>query len=155
MKIVLAMLSLAAFFFNAMAIAAPLTFGGVVDKTQITPVADIIAQPAVYVEKPVTIEGQIQAVCQKRGCWMTLATAENAPTFRVKVRDGDMEFPVSSIGKTAYATGSVTAMKLNMAATIDYYEEQAEKRGEKFDPETVKEPLTFYQFTPVAVEISE
>lgn len=135
--------------------AAPITFGGAVDKTQITPVADIIAEPAAYLEKSLTIEGKIQAVCQKRGCWMTLAAADNEPTFRIKVRDGDMEFPISAKGKTAYATGSVTAQSLNMAATIDYYEELAEKQGKTFDPASVTETLTFYQFTPTAVEISE
>lgn len=135
--------------------AAPLTFGETVDKTHIISVADIIAQPDAYLEKSVTIEGKVQAVCQKRGCWMTLAAADNNPTFRIKVRDGDMEFPLSAKGKTAYATGSVTAQSLNMAATIDYYEELAEKQGKAFDPASVTEPLTFYQFSPTAVEISE
>lgn len=135
--------------------AAPLTFGQAVNKDEITPVATVIANPAKYVDTAITIEGEIQAVCQMRGCWMTLAAKSGDPTFRIKVRDGDMEFPVSAKGKTAYATGTVNAHTLNMTATLDYLEEQAENRGETFDPSSVTKPLTFYQFVPTAVEIAE
>lgn len=135
--------------------AAPLTFGPAVDKTVITPVADVIAAPQQYLDNTITIAGQVQAVCKKQGCWMTLATAEDEPTFRIKVRDGDMVFPLSAKGKTAYASGAVTAQMLNMTATIDYLEELAEKRGETFDPASVTEPLTFYQFVPTSVEIAD
>lgn len=87
--------------------AAPVTFGDTVDKQQVTAVASILAAPANYLEQQVTIVGEVTGVCSKRNCWMTLATAENEPRFRIKVRDGDMEFPLSAKGKTAYATGVV------------------------------------------------
>ena len=83
------------------------SFGDTVNKQQITAVASILAKPAAYLEQQVTVVGEVTGVCTKQQCWMTLATAENEPRFRIKVRDGDMVFPLSAKGKTAYATGIV------------------------------------------------
>ncbi|MCT8127606.1 DUF4920 domain-containing protein [Alishewanella sp. BS5-314] len=83
------------------------SFGDTVNKQQITAVASILAKPAAYLEQQVTVVGEVTGVCTKQQCWMTLATAENEPRFRIKVRDGDMVFPLSAKGKTAYATGTV------------------------------------------------
>lgn len=83
------------------------SFGDAVNKQQITAVASILAKPAAYLEQQVTVVGEVTGVCTKQQCWMTLATAEHEPRFRIKVRDGDMVFPLSAKGKTAYATGIV------------------------------------------------
>lgn len=83
------------------------TFGDAVNKQQVTAVASILAKPAAYLEQQVTVVGEVTGVCTKQQCWMTLATAENEPRFRIKVRDGNMVFPLSAKGKTAYATGIV------------------------------------------------
>lgn len=87
--------------------AATVTFGETVDKQQLTAVASIVAKPDNYLEQTVTVVGEVTGVCTKQHCWMTLATAENEPRFRIKVRDGDMVFPLSAKGKTAYATGVI------------------------------------------------
>lgn len=82
-------------------------FGHSVNKQQLTAVAAILAKPAEYLEQQVTVVGEVTGVCSKQQCWMTLATAEDEPRFRIKVRDGDMVFPLSAKGKTAYATGII------------------------------------------------
>ncbi|GGW66611.1 DUF4920 domain-containing protein [Alishewanella tabrizica] len=88
-------------------LAAPVTFGNTVDKQRVTAVATIVANPDKFLEQTITVVGEVTGVCTKENCWMTLATAENEPRFRIKVRDGDMVFPLSAKGKTAYATGIV------------------------------------------------
>jgi hypothetical protein len=135
--------------------AAPLSFGPAFDKTRVVPVAEIIANPAGYLQQEITVSGTIQAVCKKQGCWMTLAAAEDEPAFRIKVRDGDMVFPLSSMGKTAYAHGRIQPLPMNLQASIDYLAEQAEKSGSVFDPTKVTEPVTLYQLVPTSVEISD
>mgnify|MGYP006160060619 CR=1 FL=1 len=82
--------------------AAAANFGAVVDKTKLVEVADILAKPQSYLQQQVTVKGTVEAVCQKKGCWMQFATAADQPTFRLKVKDGDIVFPVSAKGKTAY-----------------------------------------------------
>ena len=86
---------------------------------------------------------------------MTLAAAEDEATFRIKVRDGDMVFPLSSMGKTAYAHGRIQPLPMNLQASIDYLEQQAEKTGSVFDPTKVTEPVTLYQLVPTSVEITD
>lgn len=76
-----------------------------VQHDKLVALSGILAAPEQYLEQEVTVQGTITAVCEKMQCWMRFATAENEPAFRLKVRDGDMVFPLSAKGKTAYATG--------------------------------------------------
>ena len=130
------------------------TFGGTVDKSQLVDVADILAQPQNYLQQQVTVQGTVEVVCQKKGCWMQLAADANQPTFRIKVKDGDMVFPVSAKGKTAYASGKLDPIEMDLESTREYLAHKAEEQGEAFDPQKVTEAITLYQLVPVAVEIA-
>ncbi len=128
-------------------------FGPVFDKSSSVTVAQVLAKPATYLQQPFTVQGQIDAVCEKKGCWMQFATAADQPTFRSKVKDGDMVFPVSAKGKTAYAHGSLKAKPMTLEQTKTYLKHRAEEQGEAFDANTVKTAITLYQFEPVSVLI--
>ena len=130
-------------------------FGETVDKTVVIPVSQLLLQPANYLDKTVTISGTVDSVCSKQGCWMKFSTEDAAMPFRIKVRDGDMVFPLSSMGKTAYAHGRIQPLPMNLQASIDYLAEQAEKSGSVFDPTKVTEPVTLYQLVPTSVEIAD
>ena len=116
-------------------------------------VAQVLATPASYLQQPFTVQGKIDAVCQKKGCWMQFATGADEPTFRLKVKDGDMEFPVSAKGKTAYAYGSLKAKPMTLEQTKTYLKHRAEEQGEAFDAAKVTSAVTLYQFEPVSVLI--
>ncbi len=133
--------------------AAAANFGAVVDKTKLVDVADILAKPQSYLQQQVTVKGTVEAVCQKKGCWMQLAADANQPTFRIKVKDGDMVFPVSAKGKTAYASGKLDPIEMDLESTRDYLAHKALEQGESFDPNSVTQAITLYQLVPVAVEI--
>lgn len=107
------------------------SFGGAVDKAGVLPVAQLLAQPADYLDKVVTISGTVDSVCSKQGCWIKFVAAEHSGPFRLKVRDGDMVFPLSAKGKTAYATGTL-----------------------RLWPQGENEPDA-YQLVPTAVEIAD
>lgn len=107
------------------------SFGGAVDKASVLTVAQLLAQPADYLDKVVTISGTVDSVCSKQGCWIKFVAAENSGPFRLKVRDGDMVFPLSAKGKTAYATGTL-----------------------RLWPQGENEPDA-YQLVPTAVEIAD
>lgn len=87
-------------------VQAATLFGEQVDKTAVVPVAEVLQQPQLYLDKVVTISGTVDSVCSKQGCWMKFVADGDMP-FRIKVRDGDMVFPLTAKGKTAYATGTV------------------------------------------------
>ncbi|MDX1537305.1 DUF4920 domain-containing protein [Arsukibacterium sp.] len=84
---------------------AATVFGEVVDKAAAMPVEQLLAAPQKHLQQVVTVSGTVDAVCSKQGCWMKFAATSEKGPFRIKVRDGDMVFPLSAKGKTAYATG--------------------------------------------------
>ena len=106
-------------------------FGDGVDRTKVLPVAQLLAEPKSYLDKVVTVSGTVDSVCSKQGCWMKFTAQADAGPFRIKVRDGDMVFPLSAKGKTAYANGTV-----------------------RLWPQGEDEPDA-YQMVPTAVEIAD
>lgn len=130
-------------------------FGKGANITSVTKISDILATPNEYMEKEVTIQGTIVKVCKKRGCWMSLTSDKKFQTFRVKVRDGDMVFPMTAMGKTAYATGELQAFPLSLERTKQYLAYQAQEQQEEFDPESVTEAITVYQLSPNGVTIKD
>jgi len=133
--------------------SASQSFGPAFDTAGSVTVAQVLTKPAAYLQQPFTVQGKIDAVCQKKGCWMQFVTAANEPTFRIKVKDGDMVFPVSAKGKTAYAHGSLKAKPMTLEQTKTYLKHRAEEQGEAFDAAAVQTAITLYQFVPVSVLI--
>lgn len=72
-----------------------------------TKVSDILVSPDKYEGKTVLIEGTIVNVCEKRGCWIELASDKEFETIRVKVEDGEIVFPMEAKGKKALVEGEV------------------------------------------------
>jgi len=129
------------------------SFGPKFDTSQSVTVQQVLAKPTEFLAKPFTVQGKIDAVCQKKGCWMQFETAADQPTFRLKVKDGDMVFPVSAKGKNAYAHGSLKAKPMSLEQTKIYLKHRAEEQGEAFDPAAVTSAVTLYQFEPASVFI--
>jgi hypothetical protein len=130
-------------------------FGEAINLTKLIPVTELMASPENYVNQEVTIEGTIVSVCTKRGCWMEIAAEESVERLRIKVRDGDMVFPISARGKQAYATGTLMAIPLDLEQTRMYLESQAKKQQQVFEAAEVTELVTLYQLQPSGVEIRE
>jgi len=131
------------------------SFGGKVDHAALTPISRIVAAPAQYLEKPVTVQGEILSVCSKKGCWMQLASDASEQQFKIKVRDGDMVFPLSAKGKKAFATGTLVKTELDLASSREHLAELAKRNQQAFDASSVTEPIVLLQLVPTAVEISE
>lgn len=130
-------------------------FGEPVNLNILVPISTLMASPNHYVGKELTVEGTIVSVCSKRGCWMELATDDSFDRLRVKVRDGEMVFPIRARGQKAYATGALEAIKLDLEQTRAYLGHQAQQHNKPFDPESVTQALTFYQLHPYGVEIRD
>ncbi|MGC9998536.1 MAG: DUF4920 domain-containing protein [Bryobacteraceae bacterium] len=120
-------------------LGAPLTL-----KTQ-TPIAELLAKPARFVGRSVQVKGKITDVCQKMGCWIMLLDAATGASIRIKANDGEIVFPKESIGKMAVAEGSFQEIKLTRAQAVERAKHEAEEKGAKFDPASVRGPLTIYQ----------
>ncbi|MCH1920724.1 DUF4920 domain-containing protein [Shewanella sp. A3A] len=135
--------------------AEALTFGTAVNDSSVTAVSTILATPDAYVGKQVTIKGVVTNVCEKRGCWMTVKSDQRFQELFIKVRDGDMVFPMSARGSEAIVTGKLTAIPLSLEQSRDYLADEAKKQGKAFDVASVTEPVNFYQLAPSGVKILE
>lgn len=130
-------------------------FGKGADMKKLVAISTILASPKQFLEKDVTVKGEIVAVCENKGCWVKLASDKKFQTLRIKVRDGDMVFPVSAKGKTAYATGLLTAKTLSKEKAVAYLQHMADESKDTFDPASITKGITIYELVPKGVTIAE
>ncbi len=120
-------------------------YGNPLELKETVKVSALLATPDVYLGKKVQVEGKILDVCKMRGCWIEIAGDEPYQKIKVKVDDGVIVFPMDAKGKTARAEGELYKVELTVEEARKYMQHRAEEYGEKFDPETVTEPMVFYQ----------
>jgi len=122
-----------------------ITLGAELTLTEKTQISDILADPDSYLSQTVLVEGEILNVCPKMGCWMELKSDDGVGMIKVKVKDGEIVFPVDAIGQTAVVEGTVYKIDLTQEEAVNYYEHIAEESGNDFDPATISGPMTIYQ----------
>lgn len=129
------------------------SFGRAIAEDKLVEVSKVLAEPKNYLEKTITVKGTIVGVCEKRGCWMELASDAKFEKLRIKVKDGDMVFPMSAKGSQALATGKLNELTLSLEQTKKYLKGIAKRKGETFDPSLVTKEINLYQLVPVGVKI--
>lgn len=118
-----------------------------------TDISKILSAPEEYVGKTVLVEGEVLEVCQMAGCWMELKSDVKDQKIKIKVKDGDIVFPVEAKGKNAVVEGTVYKIELTKEEAIEYYEHVAAEQSIEFDSATVTGPITFYQIKGLGAEI--
>lgn len=132
-------------FMASQASLAETKFGAGADFKAAMSMTEIMKTPDKYLGKEVTFFGTITDVCAKRGCWMKLSTDYKGEKVRIKVQDGVMVFPLDARGKKAVAKGEFKKFDLSIEDTKAYLQHMAEENKQKFDPASVKAPMTVYQ----------
>ena len=128
-------------------------YGSEITLEEKTNISDILNSPEDYLDKKVLVEGEVLDVCQKMGCWMELESDVEGEKIKVKVKDGEIVFPVEAKGKTALVEGTVYKIELTQEEAAEYLEHEAEEQNEEFDPSTVTGPMTIYQIKGLGAEI--
>lgn len=129
-------------------------YGKEISLTEKTSISTILAQPEKYVGKTVLVEGEILEVCAMAGCWMELKSDAENQKVKIKVKDGDIVFPVEAKGKSALVEGTVYKIELTKEEAVEYYEHVAAEQGTEFDAATVTGPITLYQIKGIGAEIN-
>jgi hypothetical protein len=121
------------------------SLGAEITLTEKTKISDILADPESYLDQTVLVEGEILEVCPMMGCWMEIKSDDGEEMIKVKVKDGEIVFPMEAKGKTALVEGTVYKLELTQEKAIQHFEHIAEEKGEEFDPSTITGPMTIYQ----------
>jgi hypothetical protein len=89
--------------------------------------ADLLAKPQAHSGKTVLVEGQVRKACERKGCWMELATAQDAkgPGVRVTFKDYGFFVPLDSAGSQARVEGVVQVAELSEDRAKHYESEGA------------------------------
>ena len=143
LKLILALMLLSVGLTFAQAEVA--NYGAELTLTEKTSISSILEDPESYLDKTVLIEGEVLEVCPMMGCWMEIKSDDGEGMIKVKVKDGEIVFPVEAKGKTALVEGKVYKIELTQEKAIQHFEHVAEEKGETFDPSTITGPMTIYQ----------
>ena len=131
--------------------------GGVYGKgitlTEQTLLSEIMASPEKFEGKQVLLSGTIVEVCPKRGCWVDLSGDKEFEKIKIKVKDGEIVFPLSAKGSEALVEGIVEKMELTKEQTIKYLAHEAEEKDMEFDSTSVTGPMTIWRITGLGAEI--
>jgi len=128
-------------------------FGSEISLEEKTNISDILNSPEDYLDQKVLVEGEVLDVCQKMGCWMELKSDVEGEKIKVKVKDGDIIFPVEAKGQTALVEGTVYKIELTQEEAAEYLEHVSEEQNQEFDSSTVTGPMTIYQIKGLGAEI--
>ncbi len=120
-----------------------------------TPLAQIEANPNQYTGKLVQVRGRVTEVCQAMGCWMNIVDPVGEKSMRIKVNDGEIVFPKSSVGKIAVAEGKLVKLELTREQAVERARHEAEEQGRKFDPGSVKSGGIVYLLQGVGAVIRD
>jgi len=122
-------------------------FGAEVTVDERTRLADVAADPAELEGETIRVEGTIEDVCTKKGCWMVLRDGEE----EVRVRFVDYSFfvPRDAHDRRAIVQGTAKAEAISEEMARHY----AEESGSPEEAEAIDGPQQVISFTATAVEI--
>jgi len=118
-----------------------------------TLLSTIMESPERFEGKEVLLAGTIVEVCPKRGCWIDLSGDKEYEKIKVKVKDGEIVFPLSAKGSDALVEGIVEKLELSKKQAIRYQAHQAEEKGLEFDSTSVTGPFTIWRIRGFGAEI--
>ena len=127
--------------------------GGEISLSEKTKISDILADHESYLDKTVLVEGEVLDVCPHMGCWMELKSDVGDQKIKIKVKDGEIVFPMEAIGSNALVEGKVYKIELTQQQAVDYFRHIAEESGKAFDSTSVVGPMTIYQIKGLGAEI--
>ncbi len=147
------------FFLTCLALAASMAaevkLGKPLTVKQPTPIDKVLASPDQYTGKLVQVKGTVRDVCRAAGCWTELVDSATGKAIRIKVKDGEIVFPESAVGKTIVAEGKLVKVEQTKEQVIAQEEHEAEMNKRKFDPASITAGRSYYQIQGTGAVILE
>ena len=96
-------------------------------------------------EDPILVSGEVEAVCQKKGCWMVVK--DGAESARVLMKDHGFAVPMDCRGKSVQIEGTLTSRTFT-EKQVKHLEKDAGR-----DPEAVSGERTEHVLTATGIRI--
>ncbi len=131
-------------FLDPPASTTPGHFGAVFAIKDTKPLSQVLASSKEF-KDPVQVSGQVDSVCQKKGCWLVVKDGE--AQARILMKDHSFTVPMDSKGQKVVVEGTIEARTFN-EAQVKHLEKDAGK-----DPAGVAGERTEYVLTATAIEL--
>lgn len=132
------------------AVDTNLYFGEKITAENAIAVADLPTQMGDSLQMNIKVEGVIEEVCQKKGCWMTLKM-KDGETIRVTFKDYGFFMPLDAAGKTVVAEG-IASIEETSVADLKEYAKDAGKSQEEIDAITEPERELVFEASGVIIK---
>ena len=106
------------------------------------PVTELKAMLGDKKELKVKLTGDVEAVCQKKGCWMNLKNA-NGEKLRVTFKDYKFFVPKDCAGKTAVVEGVASVEETSVAELQEFAKDAGKSKEEIAAIKAPKKELVF------------
>lgn len=131
--------------------AAPAKFGAPLSAEPALTAQVVIADPKKYDDKDIKLTGQVNGVCQHKGCWMTIGTGEpGSASVRVQFKDYGFFVPTDCTGRTAVVEGHFKMTTLSVGEA-QHYADDAAKAGTA--PQKITAPQATLALMATGVEL--
>ena len=120
-------------------------FGAVFALKDNKPLSQVLASAKAGLKDPVQVTGEVESVCQKKGCWLVVKDGE--AQARVLMKDHAFTIPMDTKGKPVVVEGTIEARTFN-EAQVKHLEKDAGK-----DPAAVSGERTEYVLTATAIKL--
>ena len=127
--------------------AAPLSFGAPVDLANAIPVDQVVGAPDQYAGKELTVTGTVREVCQKKGCWHTIATASPDTSVRVKDKEYEIFLPKDCAGRKVAVKGTFSVETIPLEEARHY----AQDAGK--DPNSITEAKPSFEMEAAGITL--
>jgi hypothetical protein len=128
-KSVFALLLVIGIFASQSSLGQERTYGERIDGSKAMAMGDLLKQMSTQKEMEATVEGKIVAVCQTKGCWMTLDKGDGT-TMRVTFKDYGFFVPKDISGQTVIVKG-MASVNVTSVEELRHYAEDAKKSKEE------------------------
>ena len=129
------------------AVADSGNYGEPVTGQEVVGLSKLLASYSDYRDRDVVLEGRVEKVCRKKGCWMVLQEGERE--IRVTFKDYGFFVPAELEGTTIRARGRVIEKVVPVSELRHYLEDEGRPEEEI---RAVKEPRRTYRFVAAGVQ---
>jgi hypothetical protein len=117
-------------------------FGDKISAEGAQPITELTTLMGEKKELNIKLEGEIDAVCQKKGCWMDIKTA-TGESMRVTFKDYAFFVPKDAAGKTAIMEGVAKIEETSIADLQEYAKDAGKSEAEIAAITQPKQELVF------------